>query len=221
MPSRESEGRRNEEPTAGEQRGVCHRKQPPRAGSLATKSILIFGKALPFAGRCRNEDLGWFKRAKGLQPFERLRTDDHGVLEVLSRRGAFIHLAVRRRTSEERGGPSLGASRLTRHLVVVSTSRRRKRGLGRCVARKRRIEERWPSALGLSACLQRCGARSVEFRVTHCPLPSKEGGNCEPRVFRKKAWGEQGANVAKNAQERAGASYAVRIGRSLDVLARR
>jgi len=58
---RESGRRRGGGSTAGDSRdGRRH-----ALGSLVAESILVFGNALPFAGRCRNEDLGRFKESEG------------------------------------------------------------------------------------------------------------------------------------------------------------
>jgi hypothetical protein len=98
-----------------EANNVVSRRHAP-LGSLTTESILIFGSVLPFAGQHGTEGLGRFARAKGLQPFEQIRTDDRGMLEGFSRRGAFIHLAMRRRM---RGA---GRSFTRRHLGSRETS---------------------------------------------------------------------------------------------------
>jgi hypothetical protein len=65
-PSRESWGRRDGGPTAGEQHG----EQLPCAGSLAVEGIPISASTSPFAGRRRSKDLGWLGASEGsLQPF--------------------------------------------------------------------------------------------------------------------------------------------------------
>lgn len=106
------------------------------------------------------------------------------------------------------------------NFVIVSTSRRRKRRLGRCAARKRRIEERWPSGLNSTTCLQRRGWGLVAVSCDSLPLPSEEGGFCGSHIFERRGAGSTGKR-AKDAQDWAEASCAVRIGPSLDVLARR
>jgi hypothetical protein len=55
--------------------GLCpavSRSDPHSTGFLAVESTPAFGKALPFAGRCRNEGLGRFMRTVGLSspPFK-------------------------------------------------------------------------------------------------------------------------------------------------------
>lgn len=126
----------------------------------------------PSRGGARTRILVGSRERRGLQTFERLRADDHGMLEKLPRRGAFVRLAMRRRMRAVWEGPSLGESRLTRSFVIVSTSLCRKRELGRCVARKRCIEDRWPSGFNFESYLHRQEVDLVVFRVTHCPLPS-------------------------------------------------
>jgi len=71
------------------------------AGFLATESIPVVWTVLPFAGWRQKEDLGWLKKSKGTPTLRRFWAGDHGVLESSSRRGTFIHLAMRRRMRGE------------------------------------------------------------------------------------------------------------------------
>jgi len=84
-----------------------------------------------------------------LQPFVRLRVGDHGMLEQPRRRGTSTYPAMRR-SHAWRGGVLrsewLGPPQL---IVIASTCCRRNRSQVRGVARKRRSEERWPSAFHL------------------------------------------------------------------------
>jgi len=86
--SRESGGRRDEKPAAGEQ----HDEQSSCAGFPTVESILIFVSTFPFAGGRANGGLGRSHEVEGsLQPFNHSEADDHGVLEQLRRRVASPH----------------------------------------------------------------------------------------------------------------------------------
>jgi hypothetical protein len=86
--SRESGGRRDEGPAAGEQHG----EQSSCAGLSTVESIPVFVSTFPFAGGRANGDLGRSHEVEGsLQPFHHSESDDQGVLEQLRRRVAFPH----------------------------------------------------------------------------------------------------------------------------------
>jgi len=60
-------------------------------GFLAVEGTPAFGKALPFAGRCRNAGLGRFMRTVGASslPVEESTTIQSGVLEELIEEGSL------------------------------------------------------------------------------------------------------------------------------------
>jgi hypothetical protein len=78
MPSRRKSG-------GGVMDGLCpaaSRSDPRVTGLLAVEGTPAFGKALPFAGRCRNEGL-WSIHEDGgtIQPSVQRLDDEQGVLE--------------------------------------------------------------------------------------------------------------------------------------------
>lgn len=166
-PTRESGGRRGGNSTAGELRDEV---KSSRAGFLAAESILVLGMALPFAGWRWSGGLGRFERAiGGSTPSEDSGSTTTGC-SGSSRGGAPLFTVSRGVACAMKGGPSLGVSRLTASFVTVSTSRCRKRRLGRRVARKaaRRMSgDLRGSSYG--ARLQRQVASSVGLEVTHLP----------------------------------------------------
>jgi hypothetical protein len=84
--SRESGGRRDEGPTAGEQHG----EQSSCAGFPTVESIPVFVRTFPFAGGRANGDLGRSHEVEGsLQPCDHSEADDHGVLEQLTEEGSL------------------------------------------------------------------------------------------------------------------------------------
>jgi len=159
------------------------------------------------------------KRAKGTPTLRKLRTDDHGVLEAPSRRGIFIHLVMRRRMRGEGRSFARGVSA---HVKALSSPQP-------AVA----ASDDWidtPSASGvprsggprsfnLAACLQRRVVSSVGLCVTHCPPPSREGGSRTSCDFERGGTRSEGERVDQVGETPNG-MRAVRIGRSLGVLAR-
>jgi len=102
--------------------GLCpavSRSDPHSTGFLAVESTPAFGKALPFAGRCRNEGLGRFMRTVGLSsPPCKDSTTKRGARVARTRRGTFTP----RRPAAAGGwreGPSLGATRPVQSSVAV------------------------------------------------------------------------------------------------------
>jgi hypothetical protein len=102
--------------------GLCpavSRSDPHPTGLLAVESTPAFGKALPFAGRCRNEGLGRFMRTVGLSspPFKD-STTEKGCSSGSNEEG---NLRRRRPAAAGggRGGPSLGATRPVQSSVAV------------------------------------------------------------------------------------------------------
>jgi len=115
---------------------------------LAVEGTPAFGKTSPFAGRRRNEGLGRFMRARGSSspPDEESTTSkQRGAQVALVRRGTFAHVVLRQQAAggrvlrSESPGPCSPA--------LSSNGHRRKRWLGRGVARKRRRD--WSVAFGV------------------------------------------------------------------------
>jgi len=169
-PTRESEGRRNEEPTADEQHGGHNTQGHCASGSWQQKASWSPGECFPSRGGARRKILVGSRERRVSNPSKDSEPATIGCSRNYRGGEPSSTLPCGVACARRREGPSLGVARLTRSVVIVSTSCRRKRGLGRCAARKRRIEGRWPSGSYLTACLQRRVAGSVDFRVTHCPL---------------------------------------------------
>jgi hypothetical protein len=108
-------------------------------GFLAVEGAPAFGKALPFAGRRRNEGLGRHMRTRGIiQPSGRTVDDEtrRGARVAQMRRGIFAHVVLRQQAA---GGKILRSELLGPCSPALSSNgRRRKRWSGRGVARKRR-----------------------------------------------------------------------------------
>lgn len=94
---------------------------PHADGFLAVKCTPAHGKALPFAGQCRNGGLGWFKRTAGASSpsDEGSTTDSQGCTGSLyKRRGTFT--APDCGSSRQKWeGPSLEATRPVQTSAIV------------------------------------------------------------------------------------------------------
>jgi len=115
MPSRRKSG-------GGVMDSLCpavSRSDPRVTGFLAVEGTPAFGKALPFAGRCRNEGLGRIMRTVGLSspPYED-STTKQGCSSSSNEEG-HLHPRHPAAAGGERGGPSLGVTRPVQSSVVV------------------------------------------------------------------------------------------------------
>lgn len=95
------------------------RSDPRVTRFRAVEGTPAFGKALPFAGRCRNEGLGRIMRTVGgsSPPFEESATEE-GCSSSSNEEGN-LHPRLPAAAGGERGGPSLGAARPVQSSVVV------------------------------------------------------------------------------------------------------
>jgi len=115
MPSRRKSG-------GGVMDGLCpaaSRSDPRVMGLLAVEGTPAFGKALPFAGRCRNEGLGRIMRTVGPSspPFKE-STTKQGCSSSSNEEGN-LRPRCPAAAGGGRGGPSLGATWPVQSSVVV------------------------------------------------------------------------------------------------------
>jgi len=115
MPSRRESG-------GGVMDGLCpvpQRSDPRATGLLAVEGTPAFGKALPFAGRRRNEGLGRIMRTEGpSSPPLKESTTKQGCSSSSNEEG-HLHPRHPAAAGGERGGPSLGATWPVQSSVVV------------------------------------------------------------------------------------------------------
>jgi len=208
--SHESGGRRDRGPIAGEQ----HVEQSACAGSLTVESIPTRTSTSSFAGRRVSAVSAGSGRARRVSsPAQHRRVSDHGVLEQSRRRGASIHLDMRRRMRGEgrsfTPGGSAHAVCVVVHLVFGATGSEfvslPASGGTKCDDLRRSYP---------SACLQRREANVVEADVARCPPISKGMGCRMPHRPERARAGSGGRTRRACGSKRAEHSRRARIGRS-------
>lgn len=160
---------------------------------MAAESILVFRNALPFAGRCRNEDLGRFKESEGdSKPSMTLNRRPWGARDSFEEGNLYPprHAASHAGRGEVLRSGYLGSRE---GFVIVSTSRCRKRRLDRCAVRKRRTVERWPSGFQPLGVLAAPGGEPCRTLRDSLPTAFEEKAACASRATSKEA--ARGAKV--------------------------
>jgi len=198
---------------------VADRRHAP--GPWRQKASWSSEERFPSRGNAGTWILVGSRERRGLHLFERLRIDDHGVLEKSFEEGSLY--PPRHAASHAGRGEVLRSGYLGSREALSSSQP--------AVAASNDWIDASPASGALksgnlrgfnfAACLQRRGASSVGLWVTHCPLPSREGGSREPCIFERGRMRSEGERVTHDRRNGRWGLRAVRIGRSLDALARR